>query len=586
MTRLLRNPPTTGEMRRLLSFLQPHRKRMAVALVALGFSAGLGLVFPWMLQNLINGVFLRRDAGELNRIAGFLVIIFLLRSFFSYLEGYWLAAIGEHIVFDLRNQTYAHLQSLSLRFFTERRTGELLSRLASDVTLMRTALTSNIASFLYQLITFIGSLALMISLNGRLALLILSLTPLLVLIAVIFGRRLSRLSTRVQDQLAQSVALAEEALSNVRVVKAFTREPHEIARYQQQTALAFASIMRLIRLRVGFGPLVSFLSFAALTGILWFGGQEVLAGRLTSGAMVAILVYGVNMGSALGSFTGLYTQLQEASGAVRRLFELLDEPAEIADMPGAASLPPTQGRIAFERVSFAYPGGRSQGVLHDLELEVRPGEVLAIVGPSGAGKSTLFNLIPRFYDPTSGCIRIDGCDLRQVTLASLRAQIGLVSQETQLFSGSVRDNIRYGKLEASEAELEAAAHSANADEFISRLPDGYETLVGERGVKLSGGQRQRIAIARALLKNPRILLLDEATSSLDSEAEGLVQEALERLMRDRTTLIIAHRLSTIQRADRIIVLDEGRLIESGSHAELLQKGGLYAYLYRLQFRNS
>ncbi len=316
--------------------------------------------------------------------------------------------------------------------------------------------------------------------------------------------------------------------------------------------------------------------------MLWFGGQEVLAGRLTAGALVAFLVYGINIAASLGAFTGLYGQIQEALGATRRIFDLLDEVPEVRDAPAAYPLPPAAGRLTFEQITFAYPG--ADRVLHDISLEVQPGEVVALVGPSGAGKTTLFGLIPRFYDPSGGRVLIDGHDLRAVTLASLRGQIGIVPQETQLFSGTVRDNLRYGQLDANAAEQEAAARAANAAEFIERLPQGYATLVGEKGVKLSGGQRQRIAIARALLKDPRLLLLDEATSSLDSESEQLVTEALDRLMENRTTIIIAHRLSTVHRANRIAVLEAGRLIELGNHAELLARNGLYARLYRMQFR--
>jgi subfamily B ATP-binding cassette protein MsbA len=580
-------PPTRGELTRLLAYLRPHRARMALAVVALSLGAGLGLVFPWIMQNLVDTVLAQGNQAELNRITLILIGTFLLRGLFYFVQNYTLAYVGERIVVDLRRRTYAHLHTLSLRFFADRRVGELISRLSADVTLVRTALTNDVAAVLGQGITFLGSLVLMIALNWRLTLFILALVPVLIVIATVFGRRMRRLSTGVQDQLADGAALAEEALSGVRVVKAFGREGYEAGRYTAQIERAFRVTMSLIRLRSAFGPLLTFLGFAALAGILWFGGREVLAGRLSGGALIAFLVYGINIAAALGTFTGLYTQLQEALGASRRIFDILDEQSEIRDAPGARPLPPVQGRITFDAVSFAYsaaPGDAPAPVLREITLDIQPGEALALVGPSGAGKSTLFNLIPRFYDPTAGQVCVDGHDLRALTLDSLRAQIGIVPQETQLFSGTVAENMRYGKLDSTQAELEAAAQAANAHEFIERLPQKYATLVGEKGVKLSGGQRQRIAIARAILKNPRILLLDEATSSLDSESEGLVQEALDRLMQGRTTVMIAHRLSTIHRAHRIAVLDDGALVELGAHADLLAQDGLYARLYRMQFR--
>ena len=583
-------PPSSDELRRLFTYLRPYRGQMFIAVLALIGGAAVGLVFPWLMQNLVDTVLASGDVDELNRITLILIATFILRSIFYYIQNYTLAYAGERIVVDLRLAVYTHLQALSLRFFSDRRVGELISRLSSDVTLVRGALTSSVATVLSQALAFIGSLALMLALNWRLTLFVLLLAPPVAISGALFGRRMRQLSTELQDQMADSTAMAEEALSGVRVVKAFAREGYEAQRYGQQMQRAFGATMALTRVRAAFGPLITLLGFAALAGMLWFGGREVLAGRLTGGALIAFLVYGLNIAAALGSFTNLYGQLQEALGASRRIFELLDEVPEIRDAPGAVPLPPLTGRLSLEGVSFTYPAppGEAAGalVLDDIHLDIQPGEALALVGPSGAGKSTLFNLIPRFYDPSAGQVCVDGHDLRAVTLASLRAQIGIVPQETHLFSGTVRENLRYGKLDATDAELEAAARAANAEEFIQRLPHGYDTRVGEKGVKLSGGQRQRIAIARAILKDPRLLLLDEATSSLDSESEGLVQEALERLMRGRTTVMIAHRLSTINRADRIAVLAAGRLVELGPHAALMQQEGVYARLYRLQFKEA
>jgi ATP-binding cassette, subfamily B, bacterial MsbA len=575
--------PSLSEVWSLLNYLIPYRPQMVVAVIALVFGALLGLVFPWIMQNLVDSVLSDQNLQELNRITILLIITFLVRSVFYYFQGYFLSYVGERVVVDLRRQLYQHLHEMTLAFYSDRRVGELISRLSSDVTLVRTALTNNVATVLSQSLTFIGSLVLMLILNWRLTLYVLSVAPLIVGSAAIFGARLRKLSTKVQDELADSTAIAEEALNGMRVVKAFTREAHEVDRYGKQVERTFTYVMRQTILRSAFGPLISFFAFAALTGILWVGGMEVLSGRLSAGSLIAFLVYGINIAGSLGAFTSLYTQLQEAAGATRRIFELLNERPEIEDAPDAIEHQVEAGQIEFDRVSFAYED--SQPVIDEINLTIAPGEVLALVGPSGAGKSTLFNLIPRFYDASKGRILIDGIDIRQISLASLRGQIGLVPQETQLFSTTIRENIRYGRLDASDAELIAAARAANAADFIEAFPDGYDTQVGERGVKLSGGQRQRIAIARAILKNPRILLLDEATSSLDSESEYLVQEALERLMTGRTTVIIAHRLSTVHRADRIAVLRQGRLEELGSHAELIERDGIYARLYRMQFRD-
>ncbi len=593
-----REPFSSRQVTRLLGYVRPYWAVMALAALALLLTSGIGLLTPWVVQNLVDTVFARKDGAELNRIALLLIGAFLLNAVFRFVQGYALAWVGERVVANLRRQTYARLHTLGLRFFNERRVGELISRLASDVSVVRAALTNNIVEVLGQTVLLIGSLVLMLTLNWRLSLFILALAPMISIGAVVFGRRLRGLSTQVQDQIAEGNAAAEEALANVRVVKAFTRENFETSRYNTAVQSALETAMRVTAWRSAFASTMAFLGFGAIAAILWFGGQEVLADRLSAGSLVAFLFYGANIGAALGTFAGLYAQIQEALGASRRVFELLDEEPDIADAPNAVALDHLAGRITFDDVSFSYNDSQSltpvdpqspndtPRVLHDIVLEIQPGEVLALVGPSGAGKTTLFNLIPRFYDPTAGSVRVDGHDLRDLKLATLRGAIGIVPQETQLFSGTVRENLRYGRLEASDAEIEAAARAANAAEFIENLPEGYNTRVGERGVKLSGGQRQRVAIARALLKDPRILLLDEATSSLDSESEQLVAEALDRLMRNRTTVIIAHRLSTVQRADRIAVLEAGRLVELGAHAELLARDGLYARLYRLQFETA
>jgi subfamily B ATP-binding cassette protein MsbA len=422
----------------------------------------------------------------------------------------------------------------------------------------------------------------MLALNWRLTLFILALTPIVIGVGAVFGILLRRTSTRVQDELAAATVVVDESFQNIRVVKSFVREPYENARYTDAISGAFAAALKLLRIRAVFGPLIAFLGFASLSLILWYGGREVLENRLTGGELIAFLIYGLTVAGSIGSLTNLYSTVQEALGASKRVFELLDEQRTVEDRPNARPLTSVEGRIAFDHVSFSYETGVQ--VLHDVNLDIAPGEILALVGPSGAGKSTIFNLIPRFYDPTSGSICVDGVDLRDVQQDSLREHIGIVPQETLLFGGSVIENIRYGRLDASHDDIVAAAKAANAHDFIMALPQGYDTIVGERGVRLSGGQRQRVAIARALLKDPRILLLDEATSSLDSESERLVQEALDRLMQGRTTVIIAHRLSTIRVAHRIAVLDQGRLVELGTHDELMARRGLYQKLYDMQFR--
>lgn len=571
------------DIRRLLRYLMKYRLRLIVAGMALLTSSGLSLVFPTIVGRVLDTILEQDNHTLLNQITLGLLAVFFIRSLATLLENYNIGYIGEKITIDLRKELYTHLQGMSIDFFANHRVGELVSRLTSDVTVMRNALTNNVNMLFQQLFIAIGSVVVMVYTNWRLSLFILVLTPLIGALGALFGTWLRQASTAIQDELASATVVVDEVFQAIRIVKSFVREPYEIERYSQAIQRAFEATLRVLRIRSLFGPIVAFMAFGSLALILWFGGSEVINGRLSGGELVSFLIYGLTVAASFGTLVSLYTQFQEALGSTYRVFQLLDEQPTITDLPNAQALPTIAGSISLEDVSFGYE--EQLDILHHISLNIPAGEILALVGPSGAGKSTLFNLIPRFYDPTSGSITIDGFPIQNITQNSLREQIAIVPQETILFGGSILENIRYGKQDATEAEIIEAAKVANAHDFISEFPNGYDTVVGERGVRLSGGQRQRVAIARAILKNARILLLDEATSSLDSESEHEVQEALDRLMQGRTTIIIAHRLSTIQVAHRIAVLNKGNLVELGTHTELMQTNGLYASLYRMQFEN-
>ena len=571
-------------LRRIFALSRPYRGRLYAAILLTMLSSVVWLVVPLGLRELLDAVFEDANRSLLDRLALGLLVLFLLQAALSFVGYYVLEWTGERVVADLRKQLYAHLHRLGLRFFSEQRIGDLTSRLTNDVGSVRQAVTTALTELLTQTLSLVGSLVLMVLLNWRLSLMIFVVVPLATLAARYFGLAIRKLSRRVQDRLADTTAVAEEALGAVRVVKAFARAPYETGRYGEAVETLFETARRRVLVSTSFWSVIGTLFFSALVAIFWYGGTEVLAGRLTAGDLVAFIFYAFNISRSVGGMSRLYATFNGAAGASERLFELLDTAPEIADAPGARALPEVAGAVRFEDVVFHYEPARP--VLHAIDLDVRPGETIALVGRSGAGKTTLLNLIPRFFDPVAGRVCIDGHDVRSVQVQSLRSQIAVVPQETHLFSTSIAENIRYGRLDATDAEVEAAARAANAHEFIAVLPEGYATTVGERGVKLSAGQRQRVAIARALLRDARILLLDEATSALDSASEALVQEALDRLMQGRTTFIIAHRLATVQHADRILVLDGGRIVQQGTHAQLFARDGLYRELAALQFREA
>jgi subfamily B ATP-binding cassette protein MsbA len=575
-----RSFPSPRPLARLLPLLHPYRARLGLAAVCLLIAAAAGLVFPLVLRYLLDAAFELRDRSALNRVAVVLLGVFAVQAIMNFVQVYVLSSTTERVIATLREQTFGHLIRLSPSFFTERRTGELTSRLSSDLGLLQSLLGTWLSELSRQSLFLIGGIVMLTVTNPRLTLTTLAVVPLVVGAAIVFGRALRKASTGVQDKVASAMGTADEAFGAIRIVQSFTRERQEISRFRDLLGDVVIAAVHRAQLRAAFFGVVGFVAFAAVVAVMWQGGVQVLDSRLTAGALVSFLFYALTVAAAVGSLATLFGSFQEAVGAATRVFELLDTQATVREPARPRTLPvPVRGAVTYEQVSFRYADDLPM-VIRDLTLTIAPGEVLALVGRSGGGKTTIASLLPRFWDVSEGRILLDGIDVRQLSLESLRGAIGIVPQEPVLFSGTIRDNVLYAKPDATDDELQQATRAAHALEFIERLPAGWKTLVGERGVKLSGGQRQRIAIARVFLKNPAVVILDEATSSLDTESERFVEEALEDLLRGRTTLLIAHRMSTVRRADRVVVLDGGSIVEIGKHDELLRReGGQYAMLY-------
>jgi subfamily B ATP-binding cassette protein MsbA len=577
---------TVGFLRRLGPRVRPYRWALAVAGVLLLIATSVGLAFPLVVRELLDAAFLAGDSSLLNRIALGLLALFAFQAAINFGQSYLTASTSERVVADLRKELFRSLVAQPPGFFEVRKVGEITSRIASDAGLIQGVLRFGVPELVRQGLFLVGALVLVTVTHPRLAFVTLTAIPVAALVGWLFGRRVRRLSTGIQDRLAGAVSRAEQVFTQIRTVQSFTREAYEADRFSGEVdATRDAGLDRAVA-RAALTGAVTFAAFGAIVVVLWEGGRLVLEGSLTPGTLVAFLLYAVTIAGAVTSLAGFWSNLQEAAGAAQRIFELLDTPSEIQDPPVPMPMAhPVQGRVRYEGVAFRYRPELPR-VLEGVNLELAPGETVALVGSSGAGKSTLAALLPRFYDVEEGRVTVDGVDVREVLLADLRSTIGLVPQEPMLFAGTVRENLLYGNPDATPGELEDAARDAHALEFIREFPDGFDQEIGERGVTLSAGQRQRMAIARVMLERPRILILDEASASLDAESEQLVQDALERLMRGRTTLVIAHRLSTVIRADRILVLDEGRIQDQGTHAELLGRSPVYERLYRRQFEDA
>lgn len=568
---------------RILSYIKPYMHRLLFAMVCTIMAAAGNLYIPWIIKDMIDEVLADKNGTMLNWIAASIIAIFIVRGLFWYGQNYLMSYVGQSVIIDIRAAVFKKLQRLSVSFYDKNKTGTIMSYVTNDVNALQSAMVENTIEMITEGFILIGSVVAMIYLDWRLTLFTVCTFPVVLWFMEFFGKKIRKTGGRIQECTADITSVLQESVASARVIKSFVREDYEVDRFDVENKANFRANMKNAQLMATLTPVVELVAAIGVTMIIWYGGNNVINGTITAGSLVAFLTYAANISNPIKRLTRVIGNIQKALAAAQRVFMIIDMPEEIAESRDAKQLPEVSGKVEFQNVSFAY--NDKGNVITDLSFSVKPGEVIAIVGPSGAGKSTIANLLPRFYDVNKGDIKIDGHSVREVTLDSLREQVGIVPQETMLFNGSVYNNILYGRLDATKEEIEAAAKAANAHDFIMQLTDGYETKLGDRGVNISGGQRQRIAIARAILKNPRILILDEATSALDTESERVVQEALDRLMVGRTSFVIAHRLSTVKNADKILVLEKGNLVESGTHDELLALDGLYAHLYKIQYRN-